>query len=446
MNYQECVDYILSVPMFATKLGTDSLKHILDLMGHPESNYKIIHVAGTNGKGSTCSFLASILQHAGYRVGVFTSPHLVKLNERIRINNTIISDEEFVDMHLQIMKYVEIANEKGISHPSFFEYVFLMAVLYFSEQLVDYVILETGMGGRLDATNVVMPVLSIITSVGLDHMQYLGNTIEEIAYEKAGIIKDHVPVVFFDRKDSATTVIVKKCKECNAFLHIVEKKQYKLLKITKKTIDFSFESSYHRYVELKIKKTALYQVENALLAIRAFELLIVQTRVRGGTNIIKDEKNPVICPVTDEDINIIKAGLLDMTWPCRMEEIAHHIYVDGAHNEEAIDAFCESVEVMFPAEHKMLLFAVSKDKDYESMIERLCKVPFEEIILVRYEGSRSAELDSVEVTFRRFTSSKITAFHDIESGFAYGKSHVCNGYLFCVGSLYLAGDLLKIGV
>ena len=195
---------------------------------------------------------------------------------------------------------------------------------------------------------------------------------------------------------------------------------------------------------MKIKKTALYQVENAVLAIQAYELLIMQTRVQGQTEETGCEKSQSGCLVTDEDIDCIRAGLLSMIWPCRMEEIAHHVYVDGAHNEEAIEAFCSTVEVLFPTEQKVLLFAVSKDKDYVSMIERLCKVPFDEIILVRYEGSRSAELDTVEVTFRRFSSSKITAFDNIEEGFSYGKSHVKDQYLFCVGSLYLAGDLLKL--
>lgn len=443
MTYCECVEYILSVPLFASKLGTDNLYQILDLMGHPEKDYKIIHVAGTNGKGSTCSFLASILQCAGEKVGLFTSPHLVNINERIRINGNMISDDSFTVVFLQVMEYVNQAKEKGISHPSFFELIFLMGILYFKNENVDFVILETGMGGRLDATNVVRPVLSVITSVGLDHMQFLGNTIEEIAYEKAGIIKAGIPVLFFDRKDAATPVITNKCKKLGSLLQIVEKNQCILLNLTKKTIDFSFNSGYHKYCNLKIKKTALYQVENAMLAVKAYEILMIQSHVNDVE--WNDQDIQGSAPImTGVEIKNIEAGLLHMTWPCRMEEIEERIYIDGAHNEEAIEAFCNTLEVMFSSTRKMLLFAVSKDKDYKTMIKRLCRISFEEIILVRYEGSRSADLVTVEDTFRQFSSSKITTFDDIRTGFLYGKNHVDNRYLFCVGSLYLAGDLLKL--
>ncbi|MGN0153872.1 MAG: bifunctional folylpolyglutamate synthase/dihydrofolate synthase [Lachnospiraceae bacterium] len=444
MTYQECVDYILSVPLFASKLGTDNLNRILELMGHPERSYPVIHVAGTNGKGSTCSFLASILRQTGKKVGVFTSPHLVRINERIRINEQIITDAEFVTVFEETMEYVELAKNKGISHPSFFELVFLMGALYFQKQKVDYAIFEAGMGGRLDATNVVQPVLCIITSVGLDHMQFLGNTIEEIAQEKAGIIKQGVPVLFFDRKDAATEIISSHSQKMETNLHIVEKNQYNLLKITEKTIDFSFESGYYRYDSLKIRKTALYQIENAMLAVKAFELLTRDRSIFCNPAVLIDDT--MDCSLTDKDIDYIRTGLYEMVWTGRMECIAEHIYIDGAHNEEAIEAFCHTLEVLFPDEQKILLFAVSKDKDYEHMIERLCRISFNEIILVQYKGSRSAELETVEEAFRRFSGSKITTFDDIEAGFSYGKSHVEDQYLFCVGSLYLVGNLLDLGV
>lgn len=443
MTYQECVDYILSVPLFASKLGTDNLNRILDIMGHPERSYPVIHVAGTNGKGSTCSFLASILEQSGKRTGLFTSPHLVKINERFRVNQNIISDEDFVKIFDETMEYVNLAKRKGISHPSFFELMFLMGALYFQQQNVDYVIFETGMGGRLDATNVVKPVLAVITSVALDHMQFLGNTIAEIAAEKAGIIKSGIPVLFYDRKDESTEVISSYCQKVGAQFHIVENSQYKILKITKKAIDFSFKSGYYEYDDLKIRKTALYQIENAMLAVRAYELLNMTNSI---CNMAQKEVWDAHCRLTDKDIVSIKAGLLNMVWPCRMECIAEHIYIDGAHNEEAIEAFCKTLEVLFPKEQKILLFAVSKDKDYSHMIERLCRISYKEIILVRYEGSRAAELETVKAAFRRFSGSKITTFDDIREGFTYGKSHVKDQYLFCVGSLYLAGNLLSLGV
>lgn len=489
MTYQECVDYILSIPFFAAKLGTDNLNKILDIMNHPERSCPVIHVAGTNGKGSTCLFLAAILEKAGYQVGVFTSPHLIKLNERIRVNDVVISDADFVNVFEKTMDYISVANKQGIAHPSFFEFMFLMAAVYFNEKQPDFVIFETGMGGKLDATNVVMPVLSIITSIGLDHTQFLGDTIEQIAGEKAGIIKRGVPVIYFDRKDAATNVIADYAAKMEADLYLVEKKQYKLKKITEKTIDFSFESGYYRYSSLEIKKTGLYQIENAMLAVKAYELLLnrfcnskteavctdsnnVNHIAEEGTGVWKSRQEWIgnhtvydnnsddkLCDrmtigeyrswnyrLTNTDIDNLKAGLLSMTWPCRMQEAAPNIYIDGAHNEEAIDAFCKTLEKMFEKEHKILLFAVSKDKDYQKMIRRLCEISFEEIVIVRYKGDRAADIAAVEEAFRRFSGSRVTTFDDIGAGFAYAKSHVGDQLLFCVGSLYLAGDLLGLGV
>lgn len=459
MTYQECVEYVLSIPLFAAKLGTDNLNKILDIMNHPERDCLVIHVAGTNGKGSTCLFLASILEKAGYHVGVFTSPHLVRLNERIRINDSIISDEDFVDSFEEVMECISVAEKQGIAHPSFFEFVFLMACIYFKKQRVDYAVFETGMGGRLDATNVVEPVLSIITSIGLDHTQFLGDTIEQIAGEKAGIIKAGVPVLSFDRKDAATAVIRDYAAKIGSKLQLVEKKQYKISKITEKTIDFLFDSGYYRYSGLQIRKTGLYQIENAILAVKAYELLFNRTyRCCDQQSGLVSEQGTLdvnSVPGTDAigktgyrltDIYNIKAGLLSMTWPCRMQEVAPHIYIDGAHNEEAIEAFCKTLEELFQKERKILLFAVSKDKEYESMIQRLSEIFFEEIIVVRYDGDRAADLSAVEVAFRRFSGSKITVYDNIRAGFTYARSHVDEQYLFCVGSLYLAGDLLALGV
>ncbi|MDE6625903.1 MAG: bifunctional folylpolyglutamate synthase/dihydrofolate synthase [Lachnospiraceae bacterium] len=443
MTYQQCVDYLLSVPLFAKKLGTDNLNQILEIMGHPERSYRVIHVAGTNGKGSTCSFLASILEQSGKRVGLFTSPHLERINERIRINQNLISDSEFTALFEEVMEVVRRAKEKELGHPSFFEFVFLMGAVYFQKQKVDYAVFETGMGGRLDATNVVQPVLTVITSVGLDHTRFLGDTIEEIASEKAGIIKQGIPVVFFDHQDGATPVISKYCKKMGAKLFVVEKSQCKLLKITEKTIDFSFENGYYRYDDLKIRKTALYQIENAMTAVKAFEILNMTDSICGSSG---DKSSGTNYRLTDTEIENIRAGLLNMVWPCRMERVARHIYIDGAHNEQAIEAFCKTLETMFRNERKILLFAVSEDKDYRRMIRRLCEISFEEIIIVRYRGDRAAQLETVEAAFRHFSGSKITTFDDIEAGFSYGKSHVEDSYLFCAGSLYLAGNLLSLGV
>lgn len=184
MNYRETVEYILSIPLFAQKIGTENLASLLERLGNPQDKSKVIHIAGTNGKGSTAKALATILMHAGFHVGLFTSPHLVSINERIRYDDEMISDEDFTWAFEQVRK-------KFIVHPSFFEVMFAMAAVYYEKKQPDYVIYETGMGGRLDATNVVRPELCIITSVGLDHMEYLGDTIAKIARRES---RDHQTV------------------------------------------------------------------------------------------------------------------------------------------------------------------------------------------------------------------------------------------------------------
>lgn len=233
MNYRETVEYILSIPLFAQKIGTENLASLLERLGNPQDKSKVIHIAGTNGKGSTAKALATILMHAGFHVGLFTSPHLVSINERIRYDDEMISDEDFTWAFEQVRK-------KFIVHPSFFEVMFAMAAVYYEKKQPDYVIYETGMGGRLDATNVVRPELCIITSVGLDHMEYLGDTIAKIAGEKAGIIKPSVPVVYFKRDAVSSGIIETRAKELDSAVTAVEKSNYIINEIDDKTIDFHF--------------------------------------------------------------------------------------------------------------------------------------------------------------------------------------------------------------
>ena len=198
----DCESFLNEIPRFTVKHGMDETKKFLEFLGNPDENMKIIHVAGTNGKGSVCCYMQSVLLKAGYQVGLFTSPHLVKINERFCVDGKPISDGLFVEIFIETLKRICEYREEGDSYfPTYFEYLFFMAMILYDVYPVDYLILETGLGGRLDATNSVEnPLVSIITEIGYDHMQYLGDTLEEIASEKAGIIKKNVPVVFFDKR------------------------------------------------------------------------------------------------------------------------------------------------------------------------------------------------------------------------------------------------------
>ena len=204
MTYEEAEAYINSVPKFTSKNKPENTLELIRRIGHPERKMKVIHVAGTNGKGSVCAFLSSMMTAGGKRCGLFTSPHLVKMNERFQINNIPVSDEIFLGAYDKVMKIVKEMQEDGFYHPAYFELLFAIGMVIFEEEGVEYLVLETGLGGRLDATNIVEhPIVTVITSISLDHTEILGDTIEEIAGEKAGIIKLRVPVVYDGREKRA---------------------------------------------------------------------------------------------------------------------------------------------------------------------------------------------------------------------------------------------------
>lgn len=438
MNYQETVDYILNIPLFAKKIGTENLTALLDRLGNPQDIPKVIHVAGTNGKGSVCKALATLLEKTGKKVGLFTSPHLVSINERIRINGKEISDQDFV-------RCFEIIKTEFHEHPSFFEVMFAMAAVYFKEQEVDYVIYETGMGGRLDATNVVKPVLTIITSIGFDHMQYLGNSLEEIATEKAGIIKPQVPVIYFRRDAVSARIIETRAESIHSPVIAVEKSQYIINGLEDKTIDFSLHNRYYSYDHLKMNKTAFYQVENACLAIIAFATLMKQEGHVIGYWPAKRQIGEEV--ILDELQMTIKEGLLSFAWEGRMEEVSPGIFVDGAHNVEAIDAYCRTMTALHKDSKKLLVFAAVKDKDYETMIMKLLRgLKFEKIIVTAVDNSRQAPVEEIAEIFRAYTDTNVTASKDIGDAMNLAlryRREMTDTNIYCVGSLYLVAGVKK---
>ena len=246
LNYREIVDYIEEIPKFTSKNPLDHTKALLKCLGDPQNQMQVIHVAGTNGKGSVCAYLDSMLRAGGYKVGLFTSPHLVKINERFKINGEMISDERFVKAFEEVQKIIKKAQEDGLDHPSYFETLFLMGMVVFKEADVDYVVLETGLGGRLDATNTVdHPLACIITSISLDHVEYLGDTIGKIAGEKAGIIKPQVPVIYDGHQPEASEVIEKRANELGSPAFALTEDMYEMQKNTRVGMCFFFAQHYH---------------------------------------------------------------------------------------------------------------------------------------------------------------------------------------------------------
>ena len=438
-DFYACEKYINDIPLFSheknerNKSGNDNLSFLMAELGDPHKKIKCIHIAGTNGKGSTATFIKCILNKLGYSVGVFTSPHLTDIRERIAVDNDIISKDDFVSAFNAVKDAEQRIVKKGKSPISYFEFLFAMAAVYYEQRKPDFVIYETGLGGRLDATNLITPEITVITSIGLDHMKYLGDTVSLIAAEKAGIIKDNIPVVYNTGSDVADMVISKVAKSRSAKEINVAKTEYIINDVSDKTIDFSVHSSYYKYDNLVIRSKALYQIDNALTAIAACNGLF-------GNEKALDEQ-------------IIRASLLDFFWPGRMEYIYPNVIIDGAHNEDAIERFVETVNNVYRDKEVRILFAVCEDKEYKPMIELICeKINPAKIYVTALDSKRTAKASEIAALFKSileknsydgvvFEGNNLkTVFETACSEVLYKEEKV----LFCVGSLYLAGSIKKI--
>lgn len=436
MTWEEAVNHINSVSRSGNRPGVECTRALLDKLGNLERGLKVVHVAGTNGKGSTCMYLASILQECGLKTGIFTSPHLIRENERICIDGEEISDDDFVRCFEIVHKAELELIDEGFGQISYFDFFTGIAFLYFADKRPDVVILETGLGGRLDSTNAVDdPLLTIITSIGLDHVSILGNTIPEIAAEKAGIIKPSAPVVYI-AKASWSEVIEKRAEEKGVLAYGVEKGQCEILENTVKYIDFSLKNIYYRYNVFRINTPARYQVLNASLAMTAAAVL--------------KEKKAIsrLCEIDDKAwIDCVRRGVFRMKWAGRMEPAAPGVYIDGAHNQDGILAFLETAGRMktMTGGPYALLFSAVNDKNHELMIEQICQSRiFDAFIVTQIEGARCLPADDIMEEFKKYTDNPVTVSCNIREAFSRGRL-LCgsNTTLFCVGSLYLAGEIRK---
>lgn len=422
VTYEEVCEYILDIPKFAGKHTLADTKEMLGRLTGSRIESKIIHVAGTNGKGSVCAYLQSILRAAGFHVGMFISPHLETMRERILYDGEMIPQESFVKAFELVREESDRQKEK---HPSFFEFLFLMGMCYFKEKEPDYIILETGLGGRLDATNcIAKPKLCVITEIGFDHMQYLGNTLVEIAGEKAGIIKSGTPVVYLDKREETSRVIEQTAAVLETPAIAVKKSQIGRPVMRKKSIDFSFSNGYYRYDNLILRTTAAYQTENASVALVAARSL-------------KEER------IDDE---AVRKGLYDAFWPGRMEEILPHVFLDGAHNEDGIEAFLQSVSASAEETKKgkrLLLFGVVADKQYDKMIGRIAASDlFSHIAVTVLASDRSASIDKLKVAWAQYKTADCSFHESAEEAFHYIQSIQKEAdTIYIAGSLYLVGQI-----
>lgn len=426
MNYEEAVAYIEETPKFTTKNKLSHTKECLERLGNPEKKFKVIHVAGTNGKGSTCAFLTSIFREAGYSCGLFTSPHLVVINERFQINEKNIDNQAFMSAFEKVKALADELVAEGSYHPTYFEMLFLMGMVIFAEAGVDYVMLETGLGGRLDATTAVEdPVACVITSISFDHMQYLGNTIAEIAGEKAGIIVPGVPVIYDGNNPEAAKVIRKQAEALGSPYYEVKKENTEILRNTSAGIDFCMENEYYGNTAFSIPFIAGYQVMNAALALKTAEV------IKDVVNLPKDA---------------VLRGLRETRWQGRMETVLPGVIVDGAHNEDGVEKFVETAEHFQKDYPLTLLFSAVDDKDYTDMIRTVAgRIRFQHVIVTQVGGYRKVPAEQLADIFRKEGCPCAESCEDVEMAFRRALEYRGKeGMFFCVGSLYLVGEIKAI--
>ncbi|MBU5245742.1 bifunctional folylpolyglutamate synthase/dihydrofolate synthase [Bacillus halotolerans] len=423
--YEEARSWIHSRLKFGVKPGLDRMKQLMARLDHPEKKIFALHVAGTNGKGSTVAFIRSMLQEAGYTVGTFTSPYIITFNERISVNGTPITDEEWVTLVNQVKPIVEALDQTEHGQPTEFEIMTACAFLYFAAyHQVDFVIFETGLGGRYDSTNVVEPLLTVITSIGHDHMNILGNTIEEIAGEKAGIIKEGIPIVTAVTQPEALQVIRHEAERKSApFQSLHDTSRIYNEKALPAGEQFSLKTGETCYEDIRTSLIGTHQRQNAALSILAAEWL--------------NREN--IAEISDA---ALRSGLVKAAWPGRLELVQEHppVFLDGAHNEEGIDKLTETMKQRFPDSDICVVFSALKDKPYHDMIKKLETIAHS-IHFASFDFPRASLAkdlyDASEISSKSWNEDPEHVIKLIES------KKGSNDIVLITGSLYFISDIRK---
>ncbi len=418
MTYQEALSYIHTNFWQGSKPGLSRTRELLKLLGNPEKKLKFVHVAGTNGKGSFCAMLSSVLLRAGYRVGSYTSPYILRFNERMRVLGKDIPDEALARLTEKIRPLADSMEEK----PTEFELITAIAMEYFYEEKCDIVVLECGMGGRLDSTNVVENViLSVITGIALDHTSFLGDTIEAIAAEKAGIIKEETPVLYCGKDSAAKAVIVEKAKEMHAPLYLIDRNE---LSVTKQELAGTTMDSGKRK-DLFLPLLGSYQPGNCQNVLEAIDLLIKKGLI-----------------VSEE---AIREGLKEARWPARYEIIHSHptVLFDGGHNPEGVDGAVESTKRYFGKEKLLILTGVMADKDYPYMVRRMAEVA-KEAFCITPNNPRALNAEKLAEVFleNKIPSSAFDTPKDALKA-AMNKAKEEGLSVLCLGSLYMYCEIFE---
>ena len=414
--YQQSLDYLYGLEKFGMIFGLTQVERILEAIGNPHREVQAIHIGGTNGKGSTAAMMASILQKEGYRVGLYTSPHLIRFTERIKVNGKEIEKEEVAALAGWMRERIE---EAGIASPfTFFDFTTAMALYYFQQRMVDLAVLEVGLGGRLDSTNVVDPLLSIITNISKDHEAYLGKSLLKIAGEKAGIIKKGRPLITAATQPRLLRLFSKVCREKGSlYFRVGREFRY----VGAEDGEFHYEGLHRKLWGLHLNLRGFHQIVNATTALGAMEVL-------------DDLGYPVS---TDAMVE----GLREADWPGRLEVVASSpkVVLDGAHNPAGALVLGESLKKEFQYQHLILLIGVMKDKDIESILHLLAPLA-DHIILTKPNSDRAATPASLKKALGR-NGKRAEIIEDLKEAIERGLSITGQEDLLCItGSLYTVGE------
>jgi dihydrofolate synthase/folylpolyglutamate synthase len=420
LPFQDAFDWLCSFDRYGWIFGLERITLLLEQLGNPHQELKVIHVAGTNGKGSVCKYISSILQKAGYTVGLYLSPHVERFSERIVVNNQEISKKDFACLVSQVRPFVD-AMKKQNNTPTFFEIVTALAFLHFKNCTVDYAVVEVGLGGRFDATNVVNPLVSVITNISLEHTDILGKDIASIASEKAGIIKDHVPVVSAAVHDARVT-IEQVAKQRNTPVTWIDQPMWKRKTHQGREQEFLIHGSFKDY-SVKTLMLGQHQGENIALAIAVVEQLQM-----GGVYL------------TDSDI---QDGITTASHPGRMEIVSENplILLDGAHNPAGMSMLVKTIREDFSDYRLVLVLGVLKDKDLKTMVSTIVPIS-DEVIVTKSGNPRAADPQMLKEMITGSDANKNVVVEDsIPRAIDYAKHIAKQKDLICVtGSLFTVGE------
>jgi len=425
MDYNQGIEYLRNTHKFGSRLGIESTKELLHRLGNPHNEFKSVHVAGTNGKGSVTAMIAHVLTKSGYKTGMFISPSLERFSERIQIDQTEIEDKDVARLIYKVKLVIDEMLQEGYNHPTEFEIVTAIGFLYFAEQNVDIAVVEVGLGGRLDSTNVLTPLISIITSISFDHMEYLGDTLAKIAFEKAGIIKANVPVVVYPQESEAFEVIEKVSNEKNSELFRVSLGNLKVKNsdLASQSFDFPFENE--KIEDVTVNLAGSHQILNAATALTALMLL---------------KKMGLTISLTS-----IKEGIFATKWPGRLEILQKNplIILDGAHNLSGAKALSHAIDTHLLGKKIVAVIGILKDKQYNEMLEMLGS-RVDTVIATNPDNPRALEPSCLAKITSDYCK-EIHVEHTIEKAINLGLSLIDKeDVLLVTGSLYLIGAARRI--